>query len=204
MQQPPPPSSSTDFSDTNIALPGQRRLLQRWLYGVAIASLLGAIFAAFSTSDFIKHLDRQVHSIHCSFIPGAGQTFAESGCKAAMMSPFSSMLRTSLWGGLPISLLGLAVFAYLLFRALHFSQYQEPTRRELSFLVAATALPVATSFIYAAIAIIEVGNFKPARQWSNLWPLVCRGCAVCGCAQFGLYGPCALQSQEQHWLWHPR
>ena len=68
------------------------------LFGVAIAALLGLIFAGVSTSDFIEHLDRQVHSIHCSFIPGAAKELGDNGCKAVMMSVYSSVLRTSLWG----------------------------------------------------------------------------------------------------------
>ena len=31
-----------------------------------IGALLGSVFAAVSTSDFMQHLDRQVHAIHCS------------------------------------------------------------------------------------------------------------------------------------------
>src|SRR5512146_272213 len=76
------------------------------------AALLGAVFAAVSTNDFISHLDRQVHSIHCSFIPGAGAEIGESGCRTVMLSPYSSLFRDALWGGIPISLLAVAVFAY--------------------------------------------------------------------------------------------
>src|SRR5260370_42229635 len=79
-----------------------------------LGALLGFAFAAVSTSDFMQHLDRQVHSIHCSFIPGAGAEIGESGCRTVMLSPYSSLFRDSLWGGLPISLLAVAVFAYLL------------------------------------------------------------------------------------------
>ena len=35
-----------------------------------LAAAAGLFFAGFSTHDFVEHLDRQVHSIHCSFIPG--------------------------------------------------------------------------------------------------------------------------------------
>ena len=30
------------------------------------ASLLGLTFAGLSTLDYVRHLDRQVHDIHCS------------------------------------------------------------------------------------------------------------------------------------------
>ena len=43
-----------------------------WLLAVGACGVAGAMFAGVSTADFISHLDRQVHSIHCSIIPGAG------------------------------------------------------------------------------------------------------------------------------------
>ena len=67
-----------------------------------IGAALGSVFASVSTSDFMQHLDRQVHAIHCSFIPGAGKELGESGCKAVMMSPYSSFFRESVWGGVPV------------------------------------------------------------------------------------------------------
>src|SRR2546430_1665760 len=63
------------------------------LIATTAAALLGCCFAAVSTNDFMQHLDRQVHAIHCSFIPGAGKEMGETGCKAVMMSPYSSYLR---------------------------------------------------------------------------------------------------------------
>ena len=44
------------------------------------ASLLGIFFSAFSTHDYALHLDRQLHSTHCSFVPGL--TAATSGANA--------------------------------------------------------------------------------------------------------------------------
>ena len=43
-----------------------------WLVVVLLGALAGLVFAGVSTYDFVQHLDRQVHSLHCSFIPGAG------------------------------------------------------------------------------------------------------------------------------------
>ena len=87
---------------------------------VALAALAGLFFAAFSTYDFVQHLDRQVHGIHCSFIPGLEEADASgsTGCHVTLMSPYSSVLRASIWGGLPISLPAMGVFAFLLFYAL--------------------------------------------------------------------------------------
>ena len=75
-----------------------------FLIVVVIAAVAGLFFAGFSTFEFAQHLDRQVHGLHCSFIPGlAGTEAAGSGCHITMMSPYSSVLRSSLWGGIPIA-----------------------------------------------------------------------------------------------------
>lgn len=131
-------------------------LPQKLMWVVAAAGLLGTIFSGLSTSDFINHLDRQVHSIHCSFIPGANAELGESGCRTVMMSPYSSLFRESFWGGMPISLLAFAVFAYLMFRAGSFALKGSPTKAETQFLVAATALPVLMSLLYGFIAATKI------------------------------------------------
>ena len=138
----PPPSST---AKPYVALAG-------------LASGLGVLFAGVSTSDFISHLDRQVHSIHCSFIPGAGAEIGESGCRTVMLSPYSSLFRDSIWGGLPISLLAVAVFAYLSMHALRTFLSNKPfTKNESTYLLLAAMLPALMSLIYAAIAITKIG-----------------------------------------------
>src|SRR5260370_13322487 len=99
-----------------------------------LGALLGFAFAAVSTSDFMQHLDRQVHSIHCSLIPGAGAEIGESGCRAVMMSSYSSFFRESVWGGIPVSLWALAVFAFLSARALRLLLKGETSRTETRLL----------------------------------------------------------------------
>lgn len=129
-----------------------------FLLVTGVAAILGALFAGVSTSDFISHLDRQVHSIHCSFIPGAGAEIGESGCRTVMLSPYSSILRESLWGGLPISLLALAVFAYLAMHTARLLLSSQPfTRHDSWYLLAAAALPVVTSLLYGFISVSRVG-----------------------------------------------
>lgn len=125
-----------------------------------LAALFGLIFTGFSTIDFTEHLDRQVHAIHCSFIPGlsAVDASASSGCHTALMSPYSSVFRSLIWGGLPMSLLGMGVFAFLLFRGIEFLV----NRRSMDlgaalFLVGAAAVPVLTSIVMGAIAIFALG-----------------------------------------------
>src|SRR5210317_482666 len=86
-----------------------------------IAAVAGFLFASFSTYDFVQHLDRQVHGIHCSFIPGIEGTDATggTGCHVTLMSPYSSVLRASIWGGIPVSLPGMAVFCFLAFASVY-------------------------------------------------------------------------------------
>jgi uncharacterized membrane protein len=78
-----------------------------------VASALGLIFAAYSTYDYAEHLDRQVHAVHCSFIPGAPvSTDADNPCKTALFSPYSALFRATYWGGIPISLFALGAFGF--------------------------------------------------------------------------------------------
>ena len=127
---------------------------------LAVFALLGVVFAAVSTADFVAFLDRQVHAVTCSFVPGLGaaDTAGVSGCHAVLMSPYSAVLRTWTWGGIPISLAALAVFAFLLFRAADLlATGRTGNRDETAFLVAATFLPVAVSIAYFLIAVLKVG-----------------------------------------------
>src|SRR5512140_2257626 len=116
-------------------------------------AVLGALFSGVSTADFMAHLDRQVHAITCSFIPGAAKEIAESGCRTVMMSPYSSFFREQLWGGVPVSLWALAVFAFLAYRTALVLWRGGTSRGETTVLVAAAALPVAMSILFGAIAI---------------------------------------------------
>lgn len=130
------------------------------LVALAVCALAGTIFAAVSTFDFVAHLDRQWHTITCSFIPGlaAADSSGASGCHAVMMSPWSSVLRTWTWGGIPIALPALSVFLFLLAIAVEFLLRRDGVAPdEATFLLAATALPVAMTVIYFAISMILVG-----------------------------------------------
>jgi uncharacterized membrane protein len=126
---------------------------------VAAGALLGFSFAAVSTYDFVAHLDRQVHGIHCSFLPGVGTVDASgaTGCHVTMMSPYSSVLRQSIWGGIPISLPAMAVFGFLLFwaGALVFLRRQDD-QRATGFLALASVLPLLASLVMGVIAFTEL------------------------------------------------
>src|SRR5271155_3691790 len=79
----------------------------------AAAPLLGVVFATYSTYDYAQQLDRQVHAVHCSFIPGAPvSTDADNPCKTALFSPYSAIFRATFWGGVPVSLFAVGAFAF--------------------------------------------------------------------------------------------
>ena len=131
---------------------------QPWLLVVLIGAVIGVVFAAVSTYDFVQHLDRQVHSLHCSFIPGLSHT-GESGCQLAMMSPYSSVFRTHVWGGIPISLAALAVFAFLAFYTLDLVvTRRKHDARATGFLALATALPALASLVMLVISLTKLGT----------------------------------------------
>ena len=137
--------------------------MKRAFLGLAIAAcVLGLFFTSFSTYDFVQHLDRQVHGIHCSFIPGLDGTdvSGSSGCHVTLMSPYSSVLRDVVWGGVPVSLPGMAVFAFLLAYGLRLA-LRGPGRRDESgdagFFALACALPVITSVGMGYLSLVTLG-----------------------------------------------
>ena len=67
-------------------------------------TVLGLLFSSYSTFDYSQHLDRRLHDIHCSIIPGAPVTDSADACRAAMYSPYSALFKEKYWGGIPISL----------------------------------------------------------------------------------------------------
>jgi uncharacterized membrane protein len=121
-------------------------------------ALMGFLFASVSTYDFAMHLDRQVHDVHCSFVPGlTGTESGASGCQVTLVSPYSSVFRTTVWGGVPISLPAMGVFAFLLFFALELVlSNRQDDRRATGFLALATALPAVTSMIMGYLSLVEL------------------------------------------------
>jgi uncharacterized membrane protein len=130
-----------------------------WLGLTLVAALLGLAFAGLSTYDFVQHLDRQVHDLHCSFIPGLGKQTGESGCHLAMMSPYSSVFRTHVWGGVPIALPAMAVFAFIAFATIDLVlTRRKHDVRATGFLALATALPLVTSIAMLVISLTKLGT----------------------------------------------
>jgi uncharacterized membrane protein len=129
-----------------------------WTALLLLAAVAGFSFAAVSTYDFVAHLDRQVHGIHCSFLPGLGAAESgHTGCHVTLMSPYSSVLRSSVWGGIPISLPAMSVFAFLAFWALWLMlRDRQSDARATGFAFAAAALPALASLVMGYISIVEL------------------------------------------------
>lgn len=125
---------------------------------ILIAAAIGLWFSSVSTFDFVAHLDRQVHGIHCSFFPGMSAAEASgSGCHVTLMSPYSSVLRSSVWGGVPISLPAMSVFAFIGFWAASLIvRGRDSDPRATGFMLLATLLPLGASLVMGYVSIVEL------------------------------------------------
>jgi uncharacterized membrane protein len=124
-----------------------------------VASLLGLLFASNSTLDYAAHLDRRLHDVHCSFIPGAPAVAEAEACRAAMYSPYSALLKDQYWGGIPISLFGLGAFCF--FAA--FSLYvllsgERASRTTLGFFALVGITPLMVSLLMLTISLTQLGQ----------------------------------------------
>lgn len=129
-----------------------------WLVVVLVGALIGLVFAGLSTYDFVQHLDRQVHTLHCSFVPG-GKAHGASGCQVAMMSEYSSVMRGRVWGGVPIALPAMAVFAFIgCFAVDLLLTRRKDDRRATAFLALAAGLPAGVSLIMLVISLTRLGT----------------------------------------------
>lgn len=133
----------------------EKRVLQVLLF---VCAVVGLAFAWSSASDFTAHLDRQVHGIHCSFLPGSTPDVSgSSGCYVTLMSPYSSILRDTVWGGIPVALPAMAVFSYLAVLALGLLLAgRQDDRRALAYQSAAWALPFLTSMVFGYLAFTQL------------------------------------------------
>ncbi len=76
-----------------------------------------------------------------------------------MMSSYSSVFRTSIWGGIPISLAAIAVFAFILFYGVDLLlSRRKDDPRATAFLALACALPALTSMLMLTISLTKLGT----------------------------------------------
>jgi len=134
-----------------------RERIFAWI-GVA-GALWGLVFAGISTLDYASHLDRGLHDLHCSFIPGAEASVSGEGCRIALNSPYSALLKQKIWGGVPISLFALGCFCFLLGHALSVALSRRPTSRQGGLLYALLAIsPLLVSGVMFSISMFELGT----------------------------------------------
>lgn len=125
-----------------------------------VASALGLTFAAYSSVDYARHLDRHLHDVHCSLIPGlAAGADEENPCRAAMYSAYSALFRGTYWGGIPISLFALGAFSFFV----GFSLYlllagQRASKSALLFFAAIGVTPLVVSLLMFFISITKLGS----------------------------------------------
>jgi len=123
------------------------------------SSLLGLAFAVYSTIDYADHLDRRVHDLHCSLVPGAMPTSDSEVCRAAMYSPYSALFKDALWGGVPISLFAIGAFAFFAAFALYLVIRGERSAgyvRQLFFALAST--PALVSLLMLTLSLTKLGG----------------------------------------------
>jgi protein-disulfide isomerase len=134
-----------------------RERIFAWI-GVA-GALWGLVFAGISTLDYASHLDRGLHDLHCSFIPGADASVSGEGCRVALNSPYSALFKQNLWGGVPISLFALGCFCFLLGHALSIALSNRRTTRQGGLLYALLAIsPLCVSAVMFSISWFELGT----------------------------------------------
>lgn len=126
-----------------------------------IAAVVGFAFALSSTLDYTSHLDRQVHDLHCSFIPGVGGEKGQEGaCRAAMYSSYSALFKDRYWGGIPISLPAVGAFGFFGAFALYLLLSRDKTpRRAHQFLFLTGLSPLAVSAVMFTISLTKLGAF---------------------------------------------
>jgi uncharacterized membrane protein len=117
------------------------------------------LFASYSTLDYAHHLDRRLHEVHCSFIPGAPATAEGEACRAAMYSPYSAVMRDSLWGGIPISLFALGAFAFFAGFSVYLLLARErASRTGWAFFAAVSVTPLIVSIVMFTISVTKLGT----------------------------------------------
>src|SRR6185503_5146764 len=124
-----------------------------------IGSLLGLLFASYSTMDYAEHLDRGLHDVHCSIIPGAPPTSEAEACRAAMYSAYSALFRESLWGGIPISLFAMGAFAFLAGFSLYLLVASENApKAAVTFFAGVSVTPLIVSLVMLTISVTKLGH----------------------------------------------
>lgn len=124
-----------------------------------LVAFLGLVFAGYSTYDYAAQLDRQVHAVHCSFIPGAPvSTDGDNPCKTALFSPYSALFRATWWGGVPVSLFAVGAFGFFVAFGVYLALGARSRRAHPFFALAALA-PLGASLVMLFISAVHLHVF---------------------------------------------
>jgi uncharacterized membrane protein len=103
-------------------------------------------------------LDRGLHDLHCSFIPGMTAATEGAGCRVALNSPYAALFKEQLWGGVPISLFGVGCFAFLVgFAAFIYLRGAHTTAVTGALYGALATSPLVVSIVMFAISWFKLG-----------------------------------------------
>jgi hypothetical protein len=124
-----------------------------------VGSVLGLAFATYSTLDYSQHLDRGLHDLHCSFIPGMPPSTEAEACRAAMYSPYSALFKEAMWGGIPISLFAIGAMSFFAGFAVYLlAAHGRASRASVSFFGVVSIAPVLVSLLMFIISLTKVGS----------------------------------------------
>ncbi len=122
-------------------------------------ALLGLVFATYSTLDYAAHLDRGIHDLHCSIVPGVAPTDNAEACRAAMYSPYSAVLKTMIWGGVPISLFAMGAFAFFATYSIYLLVHDRGSSRfSRGFFAWTSVTPLLVSLVMLVISLTQLGS----------------------------------------------
>lgn len=126
----------------------------------AVGSALGLIFASLSTVDYARHLDRRLHEVHCSLVPGVSTSASEENpCRAAMYSVYSALLRETFWGGIPVALFAVGAFAFFAgFSVYLYLLGRSAPKRAIVFYLLTGLTPLLVSVGMFIIALTRLGS----------------------------------------------
>jgi uncharacterized membrane protein len=126
-----------------------------------VASVFGLVFGSLSSLDYIQHLDRQIHDVHCSYVPGLGaEQSADNACRIAMYSPYAALFRDRFWGGVPISLFAVGAFGFFAAFALYvLLAGRAAPKKALVFLAVFGTAPILVSILMGTISALKLGHF---------------------------------------------
>jgi uncharacterized membrane protein len=123
-------------------------------------SVLGLVFAGLSTLDYARHLDRKLHDVHCSLIPGlAAGADGENACRTAMYSIYAALFRGHYWGGVPVSLFALGAFSFFAAFALYLLvSGAAASRKSYQFFAITGTTPLLVSLVMFFISVTQLGT----------------------------------------------